>query len=422
MRDGPVIRKGPAVSVEVQGMVRMAKRMGMGVLGLLAGLGAPRLAAQSWALPASDPVGIARSGAGVAYGADLEATALNPALLATLRDRGGLYLAAGEEMQSSEATLQSNTQTLYSTDRNRFLPSLGFAWRLSPSLVMGMKLDQPFLRHAQMPLDYAGRFQGQALDLTTRRVEVQLGWAASPNWAFGASLGGTRIRYSWDNMVRTVILQPGTPATPLGLMETDLHQGGTRTVPFLFPGRPVGGQFPLDLRRNLRGRPRGHHAPERLLRLRPHQLLLAHRDPAASRRPVPPGPRRPVRQPAPARRRRHHPPGQGRAGRAPAGEPGVHRELDVRYVFGSSTQLPGYPSSTAPGGSPVSGSGESTSFRSGWGMSLMGELNVAKAWVVRIGASLDPALRDYTAVDPLVGGAKTSACPPASATSAWAGS
>jgi len=408
MRDDPVIRKGPAVSVEVQGMVRMAKRMGMGVLGLLAGLGAPRLAAQSWALPASDPVGIARSGAGVAYGADLEATALNPALLATLRNRGGLYLAAGEEMQSSEATLQSNTQTLYSTDRNRFLPSLGFAWRLSPSLVMGMKLDQPFLRHAQMPLDYAGRFQGQALDLTTRRVEVQLGWAASPNWAFGASLGGTRIRYSWDNMVRTVILQPGTSATPLGLMETDLHQGGTRTVPsyslgfrwaansrWTFAGTYVGalkGTMPLSA--SYGSAPTSYYSPTGT---QPPPAGLSSLGPAIqSGSQLQPG---------------------GGAITLPAKAVlGVRQrvnqvftwELDVRYVFGSSTQLPGYPSSTAPGGSPVSGSGQSTSFRSGWGMSLMGELNVAKAWVVRIGASLDPALRDYAGVDPLVGGAKTS--------------
>ena len=40
-------------------------------------------------------------------------------------------------------------------------------------------------------------------------------------------------------------------------------------------------------------------------------------------------------------------------------------------------------------------------------MSLMGELTLSKLWVLRMGASLDPALRSDESVDPLVGGAKT---------------
>ena len=78
-------------------------------------------------------------------------------------------------------------------------------------------------------MEYTGRFQGQAIDLATRRLEGQIGWAASPNWAFGASLGLTRVQYSWDNMVRTVINNPNSPGgtTPLGLMETTCTRRAT---------------------------------------------------------------------------------------------------------------------------------------------------------------------------------------------------
>ena len=54
-------------------------------MGLAVGLAALPVAAQSMALPAADPVGISRSGAQVAYGYSLEAAAMNPALLASLK-------------------------------------------------------------------------------------------------------------------------------------------------------------------------------------------------------------------------------------------------------------------------------------------------------------------------------------------------
>ena len=82
-------------------------------------------------------------------------------------------------------------------------------------------------------------------------------------------------------------------------------------------------------------------------------------------------------------------------------------ELDARYVLGSQTRLPGAPSATVSGQGTISGAPESTQFRNGMGMSLMGELTISKRWVVRLGAALDPALRDDSDVNPLVGGAKT---------------
>ncbi len=71
------------------------------------GLAALPVAAQSMALPAADPVGISRSGAQVAYGYSLEAAATNPALLSSLKEKGGFYLAVGLEMSATQQSLES---------------------------------------------------------------------------------------------------------------------------------------------------------------------------------------------------------------------------------------------------------------------------------------------------------------------------
>ena len=385
-------------------MARMKVRIGIGALGLLAGLGAPRLAAQSWALPASDPVGIARSGAGVAFGNNLEAAALNPALLATLRDGNSAYVSYGMEMQAAQATLQSNQQVLYSDDRNRALPALGVAWRLDPALVLGIKLDEPFMRHARMPVAYTGRFQGQAIDLDTHRFEGQLGWAYTPNWAFGASLGLTKIQYAWDNMVRTVITNPVGNA-PMGLMESDLHQEGSKLAPSYslgFRWAPnsrwtVGGTYVGPIKANLSLNASNGAIPTAFYALSGYGPA-----PVGTQAAVKPG--------------TQLLPGSGGITLPGKLTLGVRQrvnqiftwEADVRYVLGSEAQLPGYPSSVYPGGGPVAGSGESTAFRSGFGMSLMGELSIGKNLVMRLGASLDPALLPSSQVEPLVGGAKSS--------------
>jgi long-subunit fatty acid transport protein len=384
----------------------MMARIGVGTLGLLAGLGAPRLAAQSWALPASDPVGIARSGTGVAYGNNLEAAGLNPALLATLRDERSGYLALGMELQATNATLQANQQVMYSNDRNRFLPALGLAWRLNPTTVLGFRIDEPFLRHAQMPLQYTGRFQGQAIDLHTHRYEGQMGWAASPNWAFGASLGVTQIQYSWDNMVRTVIDNPsaGADNAPLGLRESDLHQEGSKLAPsyslgfrwapnsrWTFAGSYVGAiKATLPLRASY-----GSNGPS-------YYALSGYGQAPVGTASVPYS--------------AQLQPGSGGITLPGKFTLGVRQrvnqvftwEADVRYVMGSQMELPGYPSATPSGGSAVTGAGESTDFRNGFGVSLMGELNIAKNWTMRLGASLDPGLLPNSQVEPLVGGARSS--------------
>jgi long-subunit fatty acid transport protein len=385
-------------------MVRMTFRIGVGALGLLAGLGAPHLAAQSWQLPASDPVGIARSGTGVAFGNSLEAAALNPALLATLRDDSSAYLAFGQELQAAQATLAGNQSVLYSSDRNRVLPALGAAWRLNPTMVLGFKLDEPFMRHGKLPLDYTGRFQGEAFNLNTHRLEGQFGWAYSPNWAFGASLGVTRIQYAWDNQVRTVV----PVGTTSGLMESDLHQEGTKIAPSYslgFRWAPnsrwtVGGTYVGSIKTTLPlSASYGSFAP-----------AYYGNDGIGT---APTGTsgngltQRTTTQLSPGSRGITLP-GKFTLGVRQRVNQVFTWESDLRYMLGSQTRLHGLPVATPAGGAPATAPDQGRPFRSGLGVSIMGELTFSKNWTVRLGASLDPALRADSDVEPLVGGAKSS--------------
>lgn len=384
-------------------MARKTARIGLGTLGLLAGLGAPRLAAQAWALPASDPVGIARSGAGVAYGNNLEAAGLNPALLATLRDGNSAYVSAGMELQAAKTTLQSNQEIQFSSDRNRFLAGLGAAWRLSPSLVLGLKFDEPFMKHDRMPLGYTGRFAGQAFDLNTHRIEAQIGVSTTPNWAFGAGVGITQIQYSWDAMVRAVVDNPNT-SSPMGLMESDLHQEGKAYAPSYslgFRWAPnsrwtVGGAYVGFIKTNLPLQARQGSSATSFYGLSGY------------------GPA-PVGTEANAPALGYHP-GSGSLTLPGKLTLGVRQrvsklftwELDLRYVLGAQTELPGQPTATLAGGSTIAGPSVSSSYRNGIGMSLMGELDLSKRWVLRLGGSLDSAPRQDGDVEPLTGGAKSS--------------
>jgi long-subunit fatty acid transport protein len=272
-------------------------------------------------------------------------------------------------------------------------------------MVLGCKIDEPFLRHAQMPLEYTGRFQGQAIDLHTHRYEGQLGWAASPNWAFGASLGLTQIQYSWDNMVRTIVTNPNNGNAALGLMESDLHQEGSK----LAPSYSLGFRWAPNSRWTLGGSYVG--AIKATLPLRASYGANAPSYYALSGYGAAPvGTSSVAKSGIPLQ--------AGSGGITLPGKLtlGVRQRLntvftweaDVRYILGSQMELPGYPSATPAGGSPVSGAGESTGYRSGLGLSLMGELNIAKNWVLRLGAAIDPGLLPNSQVEPLVGGAKSS--------------
>ena len=394
-------------------MALLSKRIGLGTLGLLAGFGAPRLAAQAWAVSASDPVGIARSGAGVAYGQSLEAASLNPALLSSLKDRTSVFVGVGQELQITQTSLQTSQVVEASSDRNRALPSFGAAWRLSDKLVLGLKLDEPFMRHVDMPLDATSRFQGTSMDLTTHRLEAQGAWALSPNWSFGGSLGVTQIHYAWSNMVRFPVSANPDPSVPvsasnpaLALMEVGLQQEATKSV----PSYSLGFRWAINSRWTVGGTYVGAMSTTMPLAAGFSPAQAAYYDNYTGYGPAISGSSAygPGVQALSSVQ-----PGSGKLTLPGKATLGIRQrvnqqftwELDFRYVEGSATTLPGYPTLTGPSGT-FQGSGMSENFCGGYGASLMGELAFWKTWTARMGVSQDANLRSNVNVDPMVGGAK----------------
>jgi long-subunit fatty acid transport protein len=205
-------------------------------LGLLLGVGALPVAAQSMALPAADPVGISRSGAQVAYGFSLEAAATNPALLASVKEKWGIYLSAGLEMSSTQQTMESTQQSLFSFDRNRTIGAFGLAARLTPTMTLGLKLDEPYLRHGSLLDDAPSRYLGDGIDLLARRMEAQAAWALNPNVSVGFGIGAARLSYASTSVMRfNVPNDPTLPASAAnavnGLVEQRVGQSGDKVVP-----------------------------------------------------------------------------------------------------------------------------------------------------------------------------------------------
>jgi len=211
-------------------------RLALGLAALPLGLAALPAMAQGVSLAASDPVGIARGGVQVAYGYSLEAASLNPALLSSLRESRSAYVAAGIEAQSSQVSLESNQRTWYSSDRNRAIGGFGVAFRMSPRLTLGVKLDTPFERHGQFATDAPNRFLGDSIDLAGRRLEAQAAWAVTPAFSIGMGLGVARLTYDSGTVLRAGIpqdpTQPASVTNPVsGLVEQGLSQSGSKTVP-----------------------------------------------------------------------------------------------------------------------------------------------------------------------------------------------
>ena len=399
-------------------MVWTVARLGRIACGLLVGLGAGLampLAAQSLWLPASDPVGIARGGAGVAFGQSLEAAALNPALLVTLRDDRSMYLSAGMEMQASNATLGSNSEVLFSSDRNRVLPALGGAWKLRPDFWLGLKADNPFMRHAELPTQYSGRYESQEFGLDARRLELQAAWSANPNWSFGASLGITHVSYSMLNVVRIPVTRiaadPVSATNPaLGMGELALSQEGKKIV----PSYSLGFRYAVNPRWTLGGSYQGAisgtlpvaasmgdmYAFSSINGYGPPEVgALAYGPAVAAASSVRAG------------SGGFTLPGKLQVGVRQRVNQGFTWEGDLRYVLGSSTRLPGYPTLTDPSGEAsgaATGGGLNGGFHSGVGISLTGEILLTKRLTGRLGLSQDPGLRDDPYVEPTLGGARSS--------------
>lgn len=395
--------------------------MGWAAMALMAG---SPLAAQSPWLPASDPVGIARSGTGVAYGRSLEASSLNPALLVTLEGRGSAFLAGGMASASGQSTLQSNSRTLFTSDRNRALAALGASWRLGESLALGLKLDTPFLRQGEWPKEGGLRFSGSAIDLSAHRLEGQVAWAIRPDLSVGLGLGVARLALDQRVALRAVV--PVDPTQPLsgtntaeGLVETELLQTAQKTVPSaslgfrwaLGPRWTVGGaiQSPLradlDQEVSLYGLPTfygqdGFGLPPSGLDAKGAVLLAASTPVAGRGRLVLPG-----RATVGVRQRLNQ---------------FFTWEADLRYVGASSMEFPDLPALQTPNG-VVQSPRQSLAFRSGFGGSLMGEFLVGKRWVLRAGMGLDPAALEPRSITPLIGGASSASFSAGAGYTLWGG-
>lgn len=394
-------------------MARTIRSMGFGCMGLALGLAAAPLSAQSIALPASDPVGIARAGTGVAYGRSLEAAALNPALLVTLQDRVTAYLASGVEMQSSQTTLQANQKVVYSSDRNAYLPAFGAGWKLGNRFTFGLKLDEPFSRHGQIDADCTARFLGDSIDLKSRRLEAQFSWAVSDGFSLGIGAGAARLDYSMGYRLRALVpkdgTQPVSASNPLlGLVELGLREEAHATAPCysagfrwaINPRWTLGGAYQSQERADMN--PTASLATSSLAYYDQYGLGSA-----------PSG----IETPAAAMLSRVTPQaGTGRIVLPSRAALGLrHRmnqrftwEADLHYIDGASLRFPTAPSLQTPNG-VVTRPGDAAEYRSGYGASLMGELSFAKDWTVRMGLSLDPALLADQNVEPMVGGARCAA-------------
>lgn len=378
-------------------------------LALLAGASA--LPAQGiLALPASDPAGIARSGAGVAFGRSLEAASLNPALLVTLPDRLNVFLSGGQEFQSAQDTLESNQRVNYTTDRNRVLPAFGLGWTYNKKVALGIKVDSPFLRHGMFGPATTTRFLGDEVSLEARRVEFQVAVALKDSVSLGFGVGVARIDYASGAALRAVVpVDPASPASlgnpALGLMEVRVREEGQVTV----PSASFGLRWAINPRWTLGFAYQGPLQGDVKLK-----ASYGDREPAFTATDglgVPPlgiatqgAALKGLSTPTTGKERIQLP------ARASLGL--RHRsnniftwEVDLRYLDGAKLQLPGPAGLRTPGGQVSNPSGPFIGQRS-LGLSLMGELAIAKAWTVRAGMSLDQALREDVLVEPLLGGAR----------------
>ncbi len=372
------------------------------------GLLTPALSAQTISVLASDPVGISRSGAGVAYGKSLEAAALNPALLPTLEGRFQFYLAAGQELESAQVSLQSSQRTVYSTDRNRFVPAFGLAWKMGNSIGLGLKLDTPFLRHIRLNSETPVRFLGDELDLKAQRMEFQIGFAPRNNFSVGLGVGFVKINTASGVSLRGLIPQDATRGASStnpteGVFEQRVSQKGSATAPTfstgfrwaIGPRWTLGGAYQSTIRGTATQEARfaddpysvylndGNSSPTTVLAAKAGTVLSLSRAVAGSDKVALPS--------------------RASIGLRQRVNQVFTWEADLRYLQGTQFEFPSHPSMITPSGA-VRVPRPTSSFNNSVGLSLMGELKLSKSWVVRGGASMDQGLRKEEDVEPLLGG------------------
>ena len=386
-------------------------------MGLMLGVSALPLAAQSMALPAADPVGISRSGAQVAYGYSLEAATLNPALLASLREKGGFYFSAGLEMSSTQQDLESNQFTRFSADRNRALGAFGLALRLSPAWTIGLKLDDPFLRHGKLMDDAPTRYFGDGIDLSARRMEAQAAWALNPNVSVGFGAGVARLSYASSSVMRFGVpeLAGTNPSLPIsstnpvnGLVEQRVGQSGEKVVPSYSLGlrwaitprwtlgfaHQSGLKADLGMKAGFQDANLGLYTNDGLSMAADvgtgarAAALLANSQPIAGTSTL-------------------ELPSQTTIGVRHRNMPWMTWEADLKWTS-ASLVVPSLATVQTPSGM-VSAPSELPHGRSHLSVNASTELDLGKFWTLRAGLSLDQRSVDASSAEPLLGGAPTSA-------------
>ena len=385
---------------------------GMIGMGWVLGVVALPMAAQGMALPAADPVGIARGGAQVAYGYSLEAAATNPALLASLKEKGGVYVAAGLELASTQQSLESNQKTFFSTDRSRALGAFGLATRISPAWTLGLKLDEPFLRHGTLLDGAPSRFLGDGIDLSAHRLEGQAAWVLSPNLSLGIGVGVARLSYESTSVMRlgVPLIDPTLPASganPVNdLAEQRVGQSGNKVVPSYSLGlrwalsprwtfgfaHQSGLKGDLDLKAGFRDANLGLYANDGLstasLGAGPRAATLL-----SSSKPIAGNPTLEL-------------PSQTTVGMRHRVTPMVTWEADLQWTS-SNLRVPGFAKVETPSGT-VSAPAELPRGRGHLGLKTSVEVDLGKFWTLRGGLSLAQGGTEESSVEPLLGGTPTS--------------
>lgn len=381
-------------------------------LGLALGVGVLPVAAQSMALPAADPVGIARGGAQVAYGYSLEAAATNPALLASLKEKGGFYLSAGVEIASFQESLESDLKSRFSTDRNRAIGAFGFATRLASGWTLGLKVDEPYLRHGKLPDDAPSRYLGDGMDLSARRMEVQGAWALNPNISVGFGVGVARLAFESSNVMRLNV--PNNPLLPAsganavnGLVEQRVGQSGNKVV----PSYSLGARWALSPRWTLGfAHESGLKGDLKMTAGLRDAALGAYANDGLSAPPLGTNARVAAllgASLATAGQGNLELPSQTTLGVRHRLNPMVTWEADLRWTS-ASLQTPTFASIQTPSGT-VSAPWELPHGKSHLGVLLSAEVEMGKLWTLRGGLSLDQRSVQENVTEPLLGGARTAA-------------
>jgi long-subunit fatty acid transport protein len=373
--------------------------------------------AQATWLPGSDPANIARSGAGVAFGRSLEACSLNPALLVTVQGSNSAYLSTGLELQSTQLTMPSNERQLFSTDRNRFMPALGGHWQYTKRLAFGFKLDTPYMRHLELPLESESRFFGRAFDLKSVRSEMQVAYAITDAVSVGLSVGATRLDYASAVSLRAPvpveISRPGGADNSVeALLEITARQEGGVTVPTF----AVGFRYAITSRWTFGGSftSGAKGTPSLAASMSPEVILYNTKGLLND-----PYPLLGAKENAELLMESHlsAQPGAGDISMPYKIQAGLrHRlnqattwELDLRYIGASSARVPAQAELTTP--TAISGRvatlDRDYKFRDSLALSAMIEITLNRDWTARAGLSYDPEAREEQEIEAMLGGAKS---------------